>query len=806
MLHPDSRSFGKLFVVRILTRYVLKEIASHALLGVGLFTFIIFMRDLGRLMELVVRNSAPLPSVAEIFLFTLPSTFIITLPMGVLVGILVGLSRLAADSEVTAIRASGMGVTMFVRAVAIFAVGAWLLGIANTVYVAPHAAVALDHLQERLKSSQASFEVQPRVFYEDFKNIVLYVQDALPGKGHALWRGIFLADTSDPTSPKITVAQRGALLSDGPDKLRFHLEEGTQQENIPKTPDQYSITTFDVTEIPIALPVDNRLHDLLPVGELSLRGLLENAARERKSAAMVRSWDPGSYTYDLIKARYYEIEFHRRFALPTACLVLAMVGIPLGLSARKGGKSTGFVLTILLVMVYYLFSLIGVQMARQGRMSPWFGSWMGNIFFFVCGLVLLWRVDRMPLELANLAAIWKPLQERWQARQLRQRAGVSSLGALSKSAHPRRRFGARFPLILDNMILRDFAVYLAIILSAFLVLALVFTFFELLTDIVRNKVPLVTVAEYLWNLSPSMIYLMAPMAVLLAVLITFGLMGKSSELTAMKATGFSIYRATLPIIVLSGIFAAGLFVFDQFYIPHTNREQEILRNQIKGKPAQTYLQADRKWIVGQNDEIYYYRIFDPDFNSFGGISVFEFDPGTFQLTRRIYAEHAHWDPHLQKWVFEQGWVRSLRGTSIEEYRTFDVATFNELQEEPGYFKKEVKQSSEMNYEELRRYIDDLQQSGFDTVRLKVQLQKKIAFPLITLVMAVLAIPFSASGRRGGALMGVAVALAIAVVYWMTAGLFEAMGNANQLPAMLAAWAPDFIFALAGGYLLLRVPT
>ncbi len=168
------------------------------------------------------------------------------------------------------------------------------------------------------------------------------------------------------------------------------------------------------------------------------------------------------------------------------------------------------------------------------------------------------------------------------------------------------------------MILRDFAMYLALIMAAFLVLALVFTFFELLTDIVRNKVPLITVVEYLWDLSPSIIYLMAPMAVLLAVLITFGLLEKSSELTAMKATGFSIYRATMPVIILSGLFAAGLFLFDQLYIAHTNREQEVLRNQIKGKPPQTYLQADRKWIFGQSNEIYYYRAFDPDLNHFGG--------------------------------------------------------------------------------------------------------------------------------------------------------------------------------------------
>jgi len=794
--------------VRILTRYILREVSSHALLGVLLFTFVIFMRDLGRLLELVVRNSAPLPSVGEIFLYTLPTTFMITLPMGTLVGILIGLSRLAADSEVTAIRASGMGAGMFLRVVSIFAVAAWLLGMTNSVYVAPQAARALSNLQDRLKSSQASFEIQPRVFYEEFKNNVLYVQDAVPSKGQSLWRGIFLADISNPASPKITLAERGALLSESTDKVRFHLEDGTQQELIPKARDQYSITTFESTDIPVELPsaADRGPRDLLPVAELSLHSLLRNAKRERGAGAALVKIDPVTSSYDYLKARYYEIEFHRRFALPAACLVLALVGIPLGLSARKGGRSAGFVLTILLVFVYYFFSLVGVSLARQGKVAPWLGVWAGNFFFFLCGLFLLWRVDRMPLDFSGFSRITTELRARLAAIGDRL-LGTRERGWLrAGSRQPGRRYGAKFPLILDDMILRDFAMYLVMILATFLILALVFTFFELLTDIVRNKVSFIMLAEYLLNLSPSLIYLMAPMSVLLAVLITFGLMQKSSELTAMKATGISIYRATLPVIVLAGFFAIGLFIFDQVYIPTTNRRQEILRNQIKGKPPQTYLQADRKWIFGESNQIYYYQVFDPDANRFGGISVFEFDPATFRLTRRIHADGAHWEPRLKKWVFENGWVRTLDGTSIQEYRTFDVSTFNELGEDPSYFKKEVRQSSEMDYQELRNYIQDLQQSGFDTVRLKVQLQKKLAFPLITLVMAVLAIPFSAQKRRGGALAGVAIALGIAIVYWVAAGLFEAMGNANQLPALLAAWAPDFIFALAGGYLLLRVPT
>ncbi len=794
--------------MRILTRYILREVASHAFMGVMLFTFIIFMRDLGRLLELIVRNSAPLPSVGEIFLYTLPTTFMITLPMAVLVGILIGLSRLAADSEVTAMRASGMGAGMFVRVVAIFSVSAWLVGMLNSVYIAPRAARELSNLQDRLKSSQASYEIEPRVFYEEFKDHVLYVQDAIPSKGQSLWRGVFLADISDSAAPKIILAERGALLSESQEKVRFHLEDGTQQELIPKAKDQYSITTFESTDIPVELPssADRGPRDLLPVSELSLRALLENAKRERAAGASLVKIDPVSSSFDYLKARYYEIEFHRRFALPAACLVLALVGIPLGLSARKGGRSAGFVLTILLVFVYYLFSLIGVSLARQGKIPAGPAVWAGNIFFFLCGLWLLWRVDRMPADFTALGRATSALENKLRAAWERLIGSRERRWLRLTATAAKKRYGARFPLIIDDMILRDFGMYLAMILATFLMLALVFTFFELLTDIVRNKVPFVLLVEYLVNLSPSLMYLMAPMSVLLAVLITFGLMQKFSELTAMKATGISIYRATLPVIILSGIFAVGLFVVDQLYIPHTNRRQEVLRNQIKGKPPQTYLQAERKWIFGQANQIYYYQVFDPDTDRLGGISVFEFDPASFQLVRRIHADGAHWEPRLRKWVFENGWVRSLHGASIQEYRTFDVSTFNELDEDPTYFKKEVRQSSEMDYDELRNYIQDLQQSGFETVRLKVQLQKKLAYPLITLVMAILAIPFSAQSRRGGALAGVAIALGIAIVYWVTAGLFEAMGNANQLPALLAAWAPDFIFGLAGGYLLLRVPT
>jgi LPS export ABC transporter permease LptG len=344
------------------------------------------------------------------------------------------------------------------------------------------------------------------------------------------------------------------------------------------------------------------------------------------------------------------------------------------------------------------------------------------------------------------------------------------------------------------------------VLATFVVLTLVFTFFELLGDIIRNRVALITVGEYLVNVIPSMVYLMTPLSVLIAVLVTFGLLQKSNELTAMKATGISLYRLIVPVMALAAMLSITLFLFDQFYLPHANKRQDALRNEIKGKPAQTYLNPQRKWIFGQHHEIYYYEFFDSERNQFANLSVFDIDPKAFALTERTFASRVFWNDSLRKWVFERGWTRTLGPTEVKDYRTFDVTTFSDIDEPPMYFKKEVKQYSEMNFDELKAYIRELEQGGFDVVRLKVQLYKKLSFPLITLVMSILAIPFAVSAGRQGALRGVATAIGIAVVYWLTSGLFEAMGNVNQLPAALAAWSPDVIFALAGGYFMLKVPT
>ena len=779
--------------MRILTRYILGEILSHALIGCVIFTFILFMKELPRILEMVVHNSSTFVSVAEIILFMLPNFFMLTIPMAVLVGVLLGYSRLAADSEVIAMRASGLGIGYFVRVASIVAIGGTLLGLANSLLLAPRANQAILAMNKEL-ASQASYEIEPRVFDEDFRNFVLYVQNVRSGTGAAHWDQVFMADTADSANPLITTAASATVSNDSTQELLVRLRDGSHHETVTLQPQQYNISTFDFTDLPLISSQQNDVH----LGRLDtdIYAMSMSALRQRSQA-------PGG--------KRFQIEMHKRFAYPAACLVLMLVGVPLGVTSRRGGKSFAWIFTILLVVLYYLMSMIGIALGKQNWISAFFAVWSANLLFAAGGLFLLWQMASGGRVLNALTA-WT---SRWQIPEAAVPKSIGSplRGLLSRfQARPQRRKARNvFPRILDEYVVREFLGIFLLVLSGFVMLMLVFTFFEDIKDILQRNIPLSTVGAYLINLTPDMLYQITPLAVLIAVLVTFGVLNRNSEIIAMKACGISLYRLVIPIVSIAGLLAVGLFLFDQFYLPQANRRQEALHNIIKGRPPQTVLHPEQNWIFGQPrpgepGRIFYYQFFDPKINEFANLSIFEFDPSTFALSRRIFATRAVWDSADGTWSFLNGWQRDIAGPNVTEYRPFLKTSFVEIHEDPGYFKKESLQAQEMNFGQLDRYISDLRQSGFDTMRLRVELWHKLAYPLMAVVIAVLAIPFALSMGRRSSLTGIAVAIAVTLAYFVVDGLFGALGNVNYLPAAMAAWSSDILFGLVGSYLLLKTPT
>ncbi len=779
--------------MRILTRYILGEILSLTLIGFALFTFILFIPYLPHILEVVVRSSSTWADVSQVFLFTLPNLFKVTIPMAVLWGLLLGYSRLASDSEIIAMRASGLGIGYFVRVGSIVAATGTLLGLGNSLYLLPRANQATLQMERALETSQASYEIQPRVFYEDFRNFVLYVQDVRSGAGAANWRQVFMADVSDPANPIVTTAASATVVNDNSQELIMRLRDGIRDETVANQPGESNISTFTTTDMPLALGQQSDIH----------LGRLDTALYALPIGALMQHIHGPD-------GKKYLIELYNRFSFPVACLVLMLVGVPLGVASRRGGKSSGFVFTILLVSVYYFLSFTGTALGHQSRLPAFLAVWSANLLFAAVGIFLLWQMATGGRILGALSASVSRLP-RLKAHP--KTNGFPLTGLLDRF-QPRiqRKPRGIFPRILDAYILREFVGMFLLILAGFGVLMVVFTFFDLVGDILRNHIALAIVGEYLLNLTPWLLYEIAPLAVLIAALVTFGVLNRNSEIVAIKATGISLYRLVVPVVTVAACLAVCLFLSDQYYLPQANRRQEALRNIIKGRPPQTYLNPNEKWIFGQKPlpgepgRIFYYEFFDPDSNEFANVSVFEFDPTTFQLTRRIFARRAVWSDQTHGWLFQNGWVRDIEGANVKAYRAFVETAFPEIHAGPDYFKKEDIQSQEMNFGQLNHYIRDLRQSGFDTKRLSIQLWDKLSYPLIAVVMAVLAIPFALSMGRRSSLTGVAMAIALALSYWVVNLLFEAMGNVNYLPAGMAAWSADVLFALAGGYLLLRTPT
>ena len=353
--------------MRIFTRYILREVASYAVLGGILFTFVLFMRDLAKILDLLVRDSASFTDALRIFADLLPNTLIVTIPTAVLAGILLGLSRplAAADSEVTAMRACGIGALTFVRIVSILAFTGLGVGLINTLYFAPHGAGDLLRLEEQLKSSQVSVAVEPRVFYEDFKNYVLYVQDVQP-TANAAWRHVFLADLTQPANPNIITANQAVVAGSDTDSqtLRLHLLNGGQHELSLTDPNQYNITHFDSTDQSLQLESQDATHisrlnthlQALPFNELWHRTHGISAVKQPVTAAEIRA------------AR---IELNTRFSYPFACLVLMLIGVPLGLSSKRGCMSSCFVLTLtMLSFLPTICSPISAWPSRNPASSP----------------------------------------------------------------------------------------------------------------------------------------------------------------------------------------------------------------------------------------------------------------------------------------------------------------------------------------------------------------------------------------------------------------------------------------------------
>lgn len=780
-------------MIRTLSRLLYRAIIPPFLIALLVLTFVLFFEFIGNRSELLLSRSSSFTIILSVAAAVLPGILIFTLPLAYLAGILIGFSGLSGENQITALRACGVPIRATLRFVLLFALIVGGITALFSLVIMPRANLAISKMIDDVNPSLAISVVRPRVFNESFPGIVFYVDDLSPDRQH--WHRIFLADNSDPKFPRtIIIARHGAWIADPSNKrLQLNLDDGASYAVSIKEQNQGS---FSSLQIPVKLK---------KAGD----GAQNAPATPRKVAEQTTGYLWHNYGNSPPNLKVLQlVELNKRLALPFAVFPFAILGLALATDSAKQSRTSGFALSLLIVIIFYILFFNGLRLAQVEKISPFWGAWGANILLAAVGLASFIRVERgfnIIHCLSGFLSLCKSdrIIKHWQI-------GKSRAGEISKpypaNSAKGRYFRFRFPRVLDFYISKGFLVYFLWSLIACGTLFVLLTLFDLLDDIVRNKISFYSVLDYFAFLTPQILMIIVPVSVLLAILINFGILEKNSEITAIKAGGWSLYRISLPIFFITACFCCSVFLLQDYILPYANIRQENIRNVIKGRPPQTSSGMQRKWILGESGRIYNYEYFDSNQDSFVNLNVFDADLEQVQIRRWIFASRARIGIN-GIWLLEDGWLRDYRAAQ-SGFRRIQLETMR-FPEKAAYFEREIfqpKESSKLKYFELKNYISYLKKAGYNATELQVELHKKISFPLSCLIMALLGIPFSFSMGKKGAFYGIAASIAIAILFWGVSGVFEALGAHGLLAPVLSAWAPNIVFGASGFALIFSIRT
>jgi lipopolysaccharide export system permease protein len=780
-----------------LDRYVLRELTSPFLFGVLLFTFFLFLDRIYQLTDLVVTKGVPFHLVLQLLVYMLPSFLTNTLPMALLVAVLLAGGRLSADLEIVACKAAGLSLWRLFRPVLVAAVVVALVSGALTLVVAPQMNFAFQGQLFRILQARASSGLKERVFNTTFGDVVIYVDEVSASR--VALKGLVVSDERDPKLSRIVTAGEGRLFSDeARQRITLRLLNGGVNEadvNPANAPEnltrevqapggaagtkRYRYTAFQVYDMNLTVesPLKTTARFEKPEKDLALGALSAKIAELR----------------DDHRARApFVVERHKRFALPLAALVFALVGFPLAASSQRGGRSIALVASLGILVSYYLMLTTLEGVANRGTIPAALAVWLPNVVFGCAGALLLfvtareWRAPRM-------SVLWHVLDVLWQS-----------------VPRPRLRREQRFAtaarettLLIDRYLVRQFLVFMGVTLTVAAALFVVIDLVQTLDRYLRAKPPLIYIFEHFVYRLPAALHEALPIVMLVATIFLFLTLSRYHELTALKAAGMSLYRASAPIMLVAVVVAVGSGLFQELVLPFLNeRGDQVDHVKIRGQQPRHLQSRSRLWLRGGDTRFYRVELLSPVTVELYGVTVLEID-ARYRLLSRLDARKAHWSP--QGWDLSDGALREISPTGGVLTVPFQHAAF-EMQETFADFTQVQKPVSAMSYFELREYVARLQAAGFQVGKYLVDLYSKLSSPLKNLIMVLVAIPFALQAPRGGRLFGVGLAIAIMAGYTVVHYVALALSRADLLPPLLAAWTANVIFLGLGTALFLRSRT
>jgi LPS export ABC transporter permease LptG len=781
----------------VLDRYIARELISPFAFACALLTFFLVIDRIYHLSDHVITKGVPFYLVMQLLAFMMPSFLAHTLPMALLVAVLLAGGRLASDLEIVAFKAAGVSALRLFRpvlAATLLIAGATAV---LTLVVNPAANGEFQRQLFRILQARAVSGLQERVFNSTFGDLTIYVEDV--STSQVALRGILVSDERDPTLSRIISAREGRLLTDEANRrITLRMMNGAVNEadivpvNVPKTTvdtpsptggaagaSRYRYTRFDIYDM--SLSVDSPLKGAprveKPEKDLSLGDLGAKIAEYRDTP---------------LSRAPFEIERHKRYALPMAALVFGLVGFPLAIRSHRGGRSIALVGSLAILVTYYLMMTSLEGAALRARVPAVLAIWAPNALFGMVGLGLLiatareWRWPAMPAVWGVIETVRRAMPGRpvWRPRH--------GTGGARDSTH-----------IVDRYLVREYVTFMGVGLAVAAALFIVIDLLNTLDKYLRVKPPLMYIVEHFAYRLPAALHDGLPVVMLVATIFLFLTLGRYHELTALKAAGVSLYRVSAPVLGVGLVVAIGAGLFQELALPGLNeRGEEVDRVKIRGQAPRHLQSRQRLWVRSADTRFYRVELLNPGTNDLYGVTILELDR-EFRLTGRLDARRAHWT--AGGWELSEGAYREIGAEGKVQTVAFG-RTALDLKEELEDFVRIQKPVGTMSFWELRDYIGQLEAAGFQIRKYLVELYAKLSFPLVNLVMVLVAIPFALQSPRGGRLFGIGLAIVIMAGYLVVHYVALAFARADLLPPLIAAWTANVIFMGIGVSLLLRART
>ncbi len=754
----------------IITRYIFLTILPYFVFSWLLLSIILFVQQAGRYSEIFFNSNIPSVLIWQLTAALAPNVIAFTCPMAILVGSIIGLSKMQSDNELTALRAAGIANTRIVLPAFVIGVGLTVFAFSVNIQIVPFAAKLIRQISIQAAIFKLESPIEPGVFNSDLNGYTIYVRNGDIEKG--LWKNVFIYNEDNQTNEMRLITSKSGRVDFYNDNSELVLDNAVRTTIPANNNNNGKYISENLGEIRFAID-SKKKNDLLDK--------INNSEQipDELGLSELRKYAKSLEGKEKIEA---QILFYRKIILSLTPLLFSLLGAALVLRFNRSGRGFGIVLALVSLIFYYLTVLLSEQLARTEKLN--------NL-----------EAGILPLAAGLIALIWLSYSNRFSnnfKQWLNSKSGISSK---FKFQFKKSLFQYINYRILDFDIVISLIKYLLLAFGFLCSIFMIFTTFELwkfagLID--RGGVLLL---NYLFYLIPYIYIQLAPVSLMIAILATYILKSRQNEIITWTASGQSIYRLLLPCLGLMFLIGIVNWEIQERILPNSNRVQDELRNQIRNKGL--IKTKTGKFWVSNDRRIYSFDLAEnteSKAQNVGNLTVYEFSEDNSTIQSIYKSQTASWS------------ADNLKLNGISQKLSFDKGNFSsgtvrdiQLSEKSNPFVIFQNQPSHLNTQEIKSEIENLDTDS-EKKNFEISLHKKYSTILLPLIITLFIAPFALSLTSKGKVLTVGYAVGAWLIYMGITNVFEQLGANNFIAPVIAVWSPLIIFSIVGGFLMTKIKT